>query len=171
MQSIDAPLIVHPGEWYFGRAPARVCTLLGSCVAVTVWHPVLRCGGLCHYLLPRPPGNAAPERPDPRYGVFALNFLRHHMEQHSPLQEYEIGCYGGSDMFSGRIRSRIGEINLDFATQWLHRHHLTPGRQNVGGSFSRNITLDLTTGNIQLKRYSIDSAPETPHDNTSARGR
>lgn len=162
MDNTEAPLLVHPGEWFFGRAPSRVSTLLGSCVAVTVWHPSLRWGGLCHYLLPRPPGHAAQDRPDTRYGIFALAYLRHQAERYAPLQEYEIGCFGGSDMFSGKAQSRVGEINVEFAVQWLHRHQLKPSRQNLCGCFSRNILLDLASGHITLKRYPLESAPETP---------
>src|SRR3989338_98985 len=90
VDNIEAPLLVHPGEWFFGRAPSRVSTLLGSCVAIT---------------------------------------LRHQAERYAPLREYEIGCFGGSDMFSDKAPSRVGEINVEFAVQWLHRHHLSPSRQ------------------------------------------
>ena len=51
-----ADLVLQPGEWFFGQSPNRISTLLGSCVAVTVWHPILRCGGLCHSDLCSLPG-------------------------------------------------------------------------------------------------------------------
>src|SRR5664279_3361231 len=50
-----------PGEWHFGPQALTLSTLLGSCVAVTLWHPGRRIGGMCHYLLPsriRPAGAA-----------------------------------------------------------------------------------------------------------------
>ena len=40
------------GKFHFGGGNVRVHTLLGSCVAITVWHPLKRVGGICHYLLP-----------------------------------------------------------------------------------------------------------------------
>ena len=46
-------LSLMPGELWSGRGAASVRTLLGSCVALTLWHPRLRVGGMCHYLLPR----------------------------------------------------------------------------------------------------------------------
>ncbi len=45
-------VFLQPGELYFGDGRTRVRTLLGSCVAIAVWHPRLRIGGLCHYMLP-----------------------------------------------------------------------------------------------------------------------
>ncbi|MFM2120003.1 MAG: hypothetical protein RL722_1471, partial [Pseudomonadota bacterium] len=48
-------LLILPGQLWFGpggeRAPV-LRTLLGSCVAVTLWHPGRQLGGMCHYLLP-----------------------------------------------------------------------------------------------------------------------
>jgi chemotaxis protein CheD len=48
-------LFLHPGEYAFGDAQTRIRTLLGSCVAITFWHPVLKTGAMCHYLLPARP--------------------------------------------------------------------------------------------------------------------
>ena len=52
-------LMLLPGQWHVGRHVAQMRTLLGSCVAVVLWHPARRLGGMCHYLLPsrrRTPG-------------------------------------------------------------------------------------------------------------------
>ena len=53
-------VFLHPGECYFGGGPTRIATLLGSCVSITVWHPRLLVGGMCHYMLP------SRQRPPPR---------------------------------------------------------------------------------------------------------
>lgn len=45
-------IFLQPGEWYFGEGNTRVRTTLGSCVAIVLWHPVRRIGGMCHYMLP-----------------------------------------------------------------------------------------------------------------------
>ena len=41
-----------PGEFRFATSPTRLRTILGSCVAVTLWHPERKIGGMCHYMLP-----------------------------------------------------------------------------------------------------------------------
>src|SRR5262245_20243998 len=46
-------IFLQAGEFYFGGEKTRIRTLLGSCVAITVWHPKLRIGGMSHYMLPR----------------------------------------------------------------------------------------------------------------------
>ena len=38
----DARLNIHPGEWYFGNEYESLYTVLGSCVALSLWHPKLK---------------------------------------------------------------------------------------------------------------------------------
>ena len=51
---------LHPGQVFVSPDPAVVTTILGSCVAVCVFDPVLRVGGTNHYLLPHWVGTACP---------------------------------------------------------------------------------------------------------------
>ena len=58
-------LVLMPGQMHLGQQVASVRTLLGSGVAITLWHPQRRIGGMCHFLLPqhqRQPGTAADGR-------------------------------------------------------------------------------------------------------------
>ena len=58
------------GQLYFGTQAGTVRTLLGSCVALVLWHPQRRIGAMCHYLLPgrqRRDGS-----PDARFGDEAI---------------------------------------------------------------------------------------------------
>ena len=41
-------IFLQPGELWFGDEQTRIRTILGSCVAVTLWHPGRRIGGMCH---------------------------------------------------------------------------------------------------------------------------
>lgn len=169
MAAAESQRVIMPGEWYFGAAPESVRTLLGSCVAISVWHPRLHLGGLCHYLLPRPP--LPDSRPDARYGIHALHYLQLAMERLDACGAYQIGCFGGSDMFAGQVQTRIGQLNVDFAHRWLHQRHLVPQQIDTGGNCSRNIMLDLATGVIILKRYDPDQAMEPFHDSTGVGSR
>jgi hypothetical protein len=61
-------IFLQPGEFYFGDHETRIRTLLGSCVAITMWHPRLRIGGMCHYLLPMHRGRSGKTELDGRGG-------------------------------------------------------------------------------------------------------
>ena len=55
-----------PGRLYVSSADAQVTTILGSCVAVCLWDPQARVGGVNHFLLPS--GRPA----SPRFGDAAM---------------------------------------------------------------------------------------------------
>ena len=43
---------IHIGDCYVSTEPAVIYTVLGSCVAVCLFDPVRRIGGMNHILLP-----------------------------------------------------------------------------------------------------------------------
>lgn len=146
----SAALVLQPGEWFFGQAPGVIKTLLGSCVAVTVWHPILHCGGMCHYLLPnRPRGDQGLQIPSARYGVDALEFLHCEMIERAPMSEYHVACFGGAMMFSGN--QTIGQSNAALALKWMSLHSLLPVHSEMGGMKGRKINLDLDSGVIAVQ--------------------
>ena len=66
--------VLRPGEYAVGEAPLRMRTLLGSCVSITLWHPVRRIGAMSHFLLAaRSPSHQGV--PDARYGEEALALM------------------------------------------------------------------------------------------------
>lgn len=154
---------IHPGEWYFGADYARLHTLLGSCIALTAWHPALKIGGLCHYLLPSSPYDKRPpdERQSPfydgRYADKALAAMKSAMLRFAPLTEFQIGVFGGGDMFAYSGTTSIGFDNIAYARQWLMEEKLQPFRVDVGGAISRSLTMVLATGDIHLKHYQMNN--------------
>ena len=150
-------LNIHPGEWYFGNEYSSLYTVLGSCVALSVWHPTLKLGGLCHYLLARQPGNSN----DPallrnegagRYASSVLPLLKQAMRRYSLLGEYQLGLFGGCDAF---VNSVIGKQNILYAQAWLQDHQLHLTYSDLGGTSSRTLALNLDSGAIDLKHYDI----------------
>ena len=45
-------IFLKPGEVHFGRDPARVITVLGSCVSVIMYHRHTMIGAICHAVMP-----------------------------------------------------------------------------------------------------------------------
>lgn len=143
-------LSIHPGEWYFGNEYDSLYTVLGSCVALSVWHPTLKLGGLCHYLLPAQPGHRQDKDDLGRYGKTALELLKKSMLSYAALNEYQLGLFGGSDALTNY---GIGKQNILFAQRWLQDEKLTVAQVEVGGSGSRSLVLELLTGKVNLKFY------------------
>ncbi len=148
-------LNIHPGEWYFGNEYSSLYTVLGSCVALSVWHPTLRFGGLCHYLLAQQPSHSGSAElmhgPGAgRYASSVLLLLKQAMQRYAALGEYQLGLFGGCDAF---VNSVIGKQNVLYAQQWLQDHQLYLTYSDLGGTSSRTLVLHLDSGAIDLKHY------------------
>src|SRR3954469_9883998 len=63
---------LHPGEIFVSADSHVVPTILGSCVAVCLWDPITRIGGINHYLLPTFSGQGIAS---PRFGNIAIQEL------------------------------------------------------------------------------------------------
>jgi len=145
-----AGIFLKPGDFYFGGANVRIRTLLGSCVALTMWHPRQRIGGMSHSLLPsrawRHPGQVQ----DGRYLDEALSLFDVATRRHgTSLVEYHIKMFGGSEMFPGSAADssmRVGQRNVDEARRLLERCGLRTVAEHVGGSGERSIIFELATG-------------------------
>lgn len=152
----DIRLNIHPGEWYFGNEYENLYTVLGSCVALSVWHPTLKIGGLCHYLLPVQPGHQSKRdtRGDGagRYAKTVLALMKQAMERYAVLGEYQLGLFGGCDTL---LNYDIGKQNILYAQRWLQDQSLVLTQTDVGGTGSRTLMLNLFSGELFVKHYAI----------------
>jgi chemotaxis protein CheD len=144
-----------PGEFYFGDANTTIYTLLGSCIAVTLWHPLKLIGGMCHYLLP-----VRGENKQLSYGNFADDamqlFMKHLNLTDSSPDEYEVKLFGGGNMFVCLQRANAGiniaQRNIAAGIDLLAHHGFTINKTDVGGNNYRKIYLELDTGDVWVKR-------------------
>jgi chemotaxis receptor (MCP) glutamine deamidase CheD len=162
----EAETFLLPGQLFFGQAPARVGTLLGSCVSLVVWHPRWQLGGMCHFVLPRRSG-LPPDSPEGRYGSEALAWLAQRVNAASTQPcEYLAWLYGGA-MFgeaagSGTAHVRrfeIGERNIEYARHECRSLGFNVLLEELGGTCYRRLLFDLSTGRIDL--ITGPAAPDT----------
>lgn len=146
-------IFLHPGEFYFGFAPGRIGTLLGSCVSVTLWHPRRRIGGMCHILLHgRRRGDG--EALDPRYADETIELFVRELRRHGLAPgECQAKLFGGGRMFSGQLLGplEIGRRNIEATRSALAEHGLPIVAEHVGGTGRRRLNFDLSTGDVWLK--------------------
>ncbi len=146
-------VILPPGEVYFGHEHKKIQTLLGSCVDVTVWHEKHRVGGMCHYLIADQKDKNKLQQNNYRYGVNCLSFLLSKMKLYPPIVEFELKLFGGSNMYERTVSPSIGEANVAFAKSWAVTSQLTFVEEDILGNVCRTLTLNLSTGKTNLKRY------------------
>jgi chemotaxis protein CheD len=149
---------LNPGDMYFG-GDVLVETLLGSCVAITLWYAAARKGGVCHFMLP---DRQSPRRLavyardlDGRYGREAWLWLQQQSRAHGlRLEQAEIGLYGGSRALElGHVRgaAHIGRRNIECAEACLREVALVPRVRDLGGDGHRVLRVDLVTGRVSVR--------------------
>jgi len=151
---------LQPGEVYFSQplkddTRIKLKTILGSCVAITIWHTESKTAGMCHYLLAQEAckTKATHVIQKYRYGEDALEYLLRKMALLHPLDEYDLALFGGSNMYPSLTQPSIGETNVKFAQAWAKRNKLTFNQQDILGNNGRSLVLSLSTGAISIKTY------------------
>ena len=148
-------IFVAPGEFYFGDRDTRIRTLLGSCVAITMWHPARRIGGMCHYMLPTR-GKASADAPAGRYADEAIELFLGEIAAAGTLpSQYEVKLFGGGDQFPGIehcIAETVPQRNVGTGRSLVNRHGFRIKMEDLGGSGHRNLIFDIWNGNVWMRK-------------------
>lgn len=146
-----------PGEYCVSRSPINISTLLGSCVAVSLYNKKLKFGGMNHYMLPKSPD---PHPKSTRYGDYSNELLIKFMKKgDANSANIEARILGGGHVV-GHLHSGdgIAKANIEMARGILKKHDIKIIKEDVGGTFGRKIycqTWDnkLTVTIIQKSEY------------------
>jgi len=149
--------MLAPGDFYFGRGRMRIHTLLGSCVAITMWHPVRRIGGMCHYLLPSRGNNR--RLAQGYYAEEAVEFfLRAIAREDTRPGEYEVKLFGGGNMFKSLAHAAgsvsVSESNIEIGRRLLRAHGFRIKAADLGGAHHRRLYLELWSGDVWVQHGS-----------------
>lgn len=148
-----AQVYLQAGEVFMSDQPARVTTLLGSCVAVCMFDPATRRGAICHGLLPNAP---VVLYQDPfRYVDEAVLYLieRYRRMGVAP-QRLSVKVFGGADILAS-VRDgyeSIGRQNAMAAIETLGWQGVQISARETGGNRGRKIVFLTHTGEVFLKR-------------------
>ena len=148
------PLFLQPAEMAMVRAPRRMKTVLGSCVAVVMRAPRLGMALMTHCMLPHS-GAAARvvsqteslKYVDSAIELMFLAFARRGVA----AEELEIKLFGGADRMEADSAYKVGRRNIDAALEALAARGIVPAAGSVGGRRGRVILYDAATGETQVK--------------------
>src|SRR5882672_3688240 len=91
---------LYQATLFVGRGPARIQTLLGSCVSVCLYDTVQNFGGINHYMLPVWTGDGLAT---PKYGNIAIEKLIEGMTSLGANKKNLVAkLFGGSDQFGNQ---------------------------------------------------------------------
>lgn len=155
MKHAERKVFLHPGELVFAEPGTHVHTILGSCVAICLWHPLLRIGGMCHYVLPtRPPGTAASAELEGRYGDEAMQLFDQVVKlHHTEYRDYHAKIFGGTNSNANKTSTSedIGKRNIAKAKQLLSIRQIDIKAAIVGEVHHQRIVMDFSTGHVWVR--------------------
>jgi chemotaxis protein CheD len=148
---------ILPGEFFVTRSDEAITTVLGSCIAACIRDPMVKIGGMNHFMLPEDNsvGKSAwldgPGALSTRYGSYAMESLINELMKLGARRErLEVKLFGGGKILSSM--TDVGEKNISFARQFLKVEGFKIAAEDVGDVFPRRVMYFPTTGVAMLKR-------------------
>ena len=155
-------LVLEPGEYAVAAAGTRICTLLGSCVSITLWHPKLRVGAMSHFLLAQR-GSPSSGALDARYGEESLELMIADLARmHVYPAQCEAKVFGGGNMFPGQDQPgalQVGRRNGEAALAMLQHHGIPIVSESLFGHGHRQIAFDVASGHVWVRFVHPVSGP------------
>jgi chemotaxis receptor (MCP) glutamine deamidase CheD len=144
---------LHIGDLHASKEPARIKTILGSCIAACLFDPSTGIGGMNHFLLP---GNLADPDISTRYGVNAMEVLINEMMKlGAQRQTLKAKIFGGGDIFHADHSSMmVGAKNIRFVRNFLETESIPVMNSRLGGNNGLMIVYHSHTFEVFVKPLS-----------------
>jgi chemotaxis protein CheD len=145
------------GELVVSREPLDSLVIygLGSCVAVCLYEPTLRLGGMLHALLPSATTAAGDTLLPAKYVDQGIPLLLEAMRREGARRANLVtSLFGGAQIISASSFGdllTIGARNVLAAEDGLRRLGLPIQRQETGGRSGRTVMLAVGSGLLQVK--------------------
>lgn len=148
---------INPGGWAI-ETERPISTLLGSCVAVCLYDPKLRLGGMNHFLLPSRAGGDNSDVNVILNGDYSMEVLVNGLLNKGAQKSRLIAkAFGGGTIVSS-IRMAIGERNAEFAHEWLDREGIRLVASDFNGPWSRKVVFVPQSGDAFCRRIPTTQA-------------
>lgn len=141
---------LYPAELFVSKTPYQVNTILGSCVSVCLFDPVLQIGGINHFMLPYWNGQGLAS---PKYGNIAIDRLVDKLiALGSNKNNIKAKIFGGGEVIETNIvQFHIGQRNIEVARALLEELKIPIVSSSVGGKLGRKIEFYTSTGDVRQK--------------------
>ncbi len=148
-EKLAKTLSVGMGQAMLGDRNTRLSAILGSCVAVVLWHPRLNLGAMAHVVLPDSHGKS--EMPA-KFADTAVPYLVRTLESKGCNRSGLMAkLAGGACMFKGGGPLQIGDDNIAACRTHLQRLGIPIAAEDLGGTGGRKVTMDFTNGSLTVE--------------------
>lgn len=141
---------LYPAELYVSKAPYQINTILGSCVAVCLFDPITKIGGMNHFMLPYWNGQGLAS---PKYGNIAIEKLIDKLiSMGCSKTNLKAKIFGGGEVIETQVvQFHIGTRNIEIARNALDENKIPIISSSVGGKLGRKIEFNTSTGDVRQK--------------------
>jgi chemotaxis protein CheD len=126
---------------------------LGSCIGIAVYDPVIRVGGMLHYMLPESSLDSAKAADNPF--MFAdtgiPRLFKSVYELGGVKSRMRVIMVGGSQVLDQKGFFNIGKRNEMAARKLFHRNNVVIDFADTGGNGNRTLRLAIKDGQCALK--------------------
>ncbi|MBL4894689.1 MAG: hypothetical protein JKY59_07470 [Emcibacter sp.] len=138
------------GFCVLSRTDHLIMTTLGSCISVCMFDPVLKVGGMNHFLLPQEHGNDPVNSFNLRYGNNAMETLLNEiLKRGGQKSRLVLKAFGAGNVLN--ISANIGAKNQAFLTQYIADEGMTLDICDLGGKLPRGVIFYPATGKAFVK--------------------
>jgi chemotaxis protein CheD len=144
-----------PGDFYVTKEDEVLDTVLGSCVSACIRNPKTGIGGMNHFMLPHPRGEAgdswnAVTGTATRYGSASMEQLINKILSGGGLRsDLEVKIFGGARVLAAV--TDVGEHNVIFVREFLKQEGLKIVAEDVGNTTPRHVQYFPISGRVRIK--------------------
>lgn len=141
---------ITAGQIFASAEMMEIATTLGSCVAVCLFDPTAKIGGMNHFMLPI---HATDLKVCGRYGVHAMELLINEIAKlGGDRRRLRAKAFGGSSVINlTGATTKVGRINADFIRKFLSDEKIPIDGQKLGGMHPLRVHFLPTTGVAYVK--------------------
>jgi len=126
---------------------------LGSCIAVVIYDPTVKVGGLLHYMLPE--ANLDLEKAKRIPAMFADSgipmLFKQSYQYGAKKSNMIVKVVGGAQILDENGVFNIGKRNYLALRKLFFKNNVMIAAEHVGGNVNRTVRLAMATGQVVLK--------------------
>jgi chemotaxis protein CheD len=151
-----ADLVVGISDLKVSNNPSdsMITYALGSCIAVAVYDPVAKVGGLLHFMLPDSTLDSGKAKDTP--AMFADTgiplLFKSCYKLGADKKRMVVRVAGGASILDASNFFRIGQKNIMAMRKLFWNNNILIDAEDTGKNFNRTVRIDLGTGKVYIKR-------------------
>ena len=126
---------------------------LGSCIGLVIYDPVVKVGGILHYMLPESSidNDKAKRKPFMFADTGIPRLFKTAYKLGAKKPRIKIYVAGGAEILDQQGFFNIGKRNYMALKKMFFKNGVMIDKQDVGGNINRTVRIDISTGDIFVK--------------------